>query len=506
MSQANMTVSSVVATIAPLLMMQHGSGGGLRDTLYRALLVLLMQAFMNLSELKASLRSLLMPKKKEAQQVVCLRNVSSYKDGCYASGEASEEARAVLYVLYKAAIDGRLSKHRFTMQQTIIGIKQNYVVHLESGEEVEFRTKCGSKVYLSCNHSESSGQSTTSSIGGVNSNSVTVKTYTLTIRPEANGSIEVAHSFIKECVERYNGEVLNNTVAHTIYVLKGFMQLSAGTVPQFKEVPFETTKSFDNMFFESKQSLMKRIMDFEKSEERYKRLGIPYTLGMMFHGSPGCGKTSCIKAIASLTGRHIVSVPLKTIKKIDDLNDLFTCKCLNNVNIPNRRRLYVFEEIDCGQWKKVVRSRKLVDDPIPVTSAEHSNTVVECMKMVTRAVAAKEHEPMVWPSEDKISLGDLLELLDGIVEMPGRMIVMTSNHPEHIDEALLRPGRIDMTMEFKRMSRADIAEMYGLWFGRDLPRNVFDKLKDYRFSQAEIGNIFSVEHPDDVHRALAKDT
>ena len=37
----------------------------------------------------------------------------------------------------------------------------------------------------------------------------------------------------------------------------------------------------------------------------------------------------------------------------------------------------------------------------------------------------------------------LLNVLDGIVDTPGRIVVMTTNHIETLDPALIRPGRID---------------------------------------------------------------
>lgn len=44
---------------------------------------------------------------------------------------------------------------------------------------------------------------------------------------------------------------------------------------------------------------------------------------------------------------------------------------------------------------------------------------------------------------DKLDLSGLLNVLDGIVDTPGRIVIMTTNHPEKLDKALIRPGRID---------------------------------------------------------------
>lgn len=37
----------------------------------------------------------------------------------------------------------------------------------------------------------------------------------------------------------------------------------------------------------------------------------------------------------------------------------------------------------------------------------------------------------------------LLNVLDGVVDTPNRIVIMTTNHPEALDAALIRPGRID---------------------------------------------------------------
>ena len=51
-----------------------------------------------------------------------------------------------------------------------------------------------------------------------------------------------------------------------------------------------------------------------------------------------------------------------------------------------------------------------------------------------------------------LSLSKLLNILDGIPERTGQVIMMSANHPEKIDPALLRPGRIDILLKFKEAS------------------------------------------------------
>jgi ATP-dependent Zn protease len=44
---------------------------------------------------------------------------------------------------------------------------------------------------------------------------------------------------------------------------------------------------------------------------------------------------------------------------------------------------------------------------------------------------------------DALNLAGLLNVLDGVVDTPGRLLVLSTNHPEVLDPALIRPGRIN---------------------------------------------------------------
>lgn len=50
-----------------------------------------------------------------------------------------------------------------------------------------------------------------------------------------------------------------------------------------------------------------------------------------------------------------------------------------------------------------------------------------------------------------MNLAGLLEVLDGVVDSPGRIVIMTTNHPEKLDPALVRPGRVNFSLELGHM-------------------------------------------------------
>jgi ATP-dependent 26S proteasome regulatory subunit len=60
---------------------------------------------------------------------------------------------------------------------------------------------------------------------------------------------------------------------------------------------------------------------------------------------------------------------------------------------------------------------------------------------------------------EKLTLSTVLNILDGVLEQPGRIIIMTSNHPEKLDSALLRPGRIDVIVHFDFCKTHEVKEI-----------------------------------------------
>jgi len=304
-------------------------------------------------------------------------------------------------------------------------------------------------------------------------------------------------TFVDHCIKLHNENKLGS---QRIYIYTGAVNITSSyTSQQFESIDFDTTKTFDNMFFEQKKQIIERIDKFNTGESEYRRLGIPYTLGFMFHGAPGTGKTSVIKSIANYTKRQLVIIPVKKIKTIASLKSIFVNTTINMFTIPNNKRLYVFEEVDCSEWASIVRTRQQSDQRL-----QEKDNLDRMDKFMMNMLTKDEKSNDYNKTQDTLTLGDLLELLDGIIETPGRMIIMTSNHPEQIDPALMRPGRIDLSIEFKKLRRKDINDMYKLWFGEMLPTSIFERLNDYKFTQAEIGNIFASRDKKKIHRELVK--
>jgi SpoVK/Ycf46/Vps4 family AAA+-type ATPase len=95
-----------------------------------------------------------------------------------------------------------------------------------------------------------------------------------------------------------------------------------------------------------------------------------------------------------------------------------------------------------------------------------------------------------------LTLDDILNLWDGIRETPGRIMVITSNHYQDLDPALIRPGRIDVTLELSHTSREIIKEMYTHLFEDKIDSEKLNLINENFYSPAEIINIYMNEERD----------
>lgn len=222
---------------------------------------------------------------------------------------------------------------------------------------------------------------------------------------------------------------------------------------------FRSNKQFDNMFFDEKPIVIQKIKDFIAEKDLYKRIGKPYHLGIVLYGEPGCGKTSFINALANELGRSIKEINFSKLKTVDDLERSITCTEYNNIDMDYDKVIISFEDIDCAT--NIVKSRKLTDTD---KEDEGDKTMLNMVKAFKKLSSSNDEETssneVLTKDANKLTLANLLNILDGSREMPGRIIVITTNHIDWIDEALLREGRIDIRVEMKRIGSNLMWDMF----------------------------------------------
>lgn len=341
------------------------------------------------------------------------------------------------------------------------------------------------------------------------------KRMTCQLTSETRSAGEI-REFIKKCRTEYEAS-RSNKLGDSLYYFNQTVANDANfsSAVSFSREPFTTNRSLATVFFEEKADIAARVELFLRRPEWYARRGIPHTLGFMFHGQPGCGKTSCIKALANETKRHIFNVKLGKITTETQLRNLFCnpvvqvinpeTRNVERVTVPISRRLYVIEDIDAmtslvhrREYKTVATSTAAPRAAARATPAKKpaipeldGDAELESYFAETAIVERKELSIELRRDEehDCITLDALLNILDGTLEIPDRILCITTNHPEVIDDALVRPGRVDAIVHFKYASRQIIREMYNAFYELSEPDSVFADLPDRVVSPATLNQI-----------------
>jgi len=98
-----------------------------------------------------------------------------------------------------------------------------------------------------------------------------------------------------------------------------------------------------------------------------------------------------------------------------------------------------------------------------------------------------EHQKM--HQKDPLTLSHILNIIDGILETPGRILIITTNHPEKLDAALIRPGRVDMTVKFDRCTVQDTIDIVEMFYEKSFPHLEKNALVSKKYTPAEVFQI-----------------
>lgn len=232
---------------------------------------------------------------------------------------------------------------------------------------------------------------------------------------------------------------------------------------------------------QQKAMILKDINDFlhPKTPRWYASRGIPYRRGYLFYGPPGTGKTSLSFALAGVFGLDIYCLSLSEATLTEE--DLITL-----FNSLPRRCVVLLEDIDSagvlrkkaddtedekesghGKGKRKMGGKESEEktedkDTTSLAASAIAKAVAQAVKGANDASEAGRRGPSL--NNQGVSLSGLLNAIDGVASQEGRVLVMTTNHPERLDEALVRPGRVDMKIEFalanKQQSRELFLRMY----------------------------------------------
>ncbi len=165
-----------------------------------------------------------------------------------------------------------------------------------------------------------------------------------------------------------------------------------------------------------KETIVDDLARFFASRERYEALGIPWRRGYLLYGPPGTGKTSLVTALASELSLNVCVLSLASPNVTDEkIGSLLS-------SVP-RRSVILIEDVDA-----FFQQRGKADAQV------------------------------------KVSYSGFINALDGVAAHEGSVVFLTTNHPQLIDDAAIRSGRVDVRMELGLCDRDQLARMFRKFF------------------------------------------
>ncbi|KAF4628400.1 hypothetical protein G7Y89_g9752 [Cudoniella acicularis] len=108
-------------------------------------------------------------------------------------------------------------------------------------------------------------------------------------------------------------------------------------------------------------------------------------------------------------------------------------------------------------------------------------------KLLSRYIILLEDIDASKSASRKVSLSALLNVIDGVGSQEGRILIMTTNHITRLDEALIRPGRMDKKVELRLADYKMTADLFCLVFKpivtTEYAQQFFDILKSLSTKQ-----------------------
>lgn len=277
---------------------------------------------------------------------------------------------------------------------------------------------------------------------------------------------------------------------------------------------------------ELKKSIVGKIEEFFNSRKWYEDRGMPYKMCILLDGPPGTGKTSISKGLSSHFNKNIYTLNLANLT-----DDLLRKAVLS---MPKGSVLLI-EDFDTNKAVQNRSMKKLTDaERSQMTDGFTARGYVQCTSCEFIGIRSEDH--FMWtdgrnyigypkgrpndgwysPIEDgsavpsdvverspaqemepyfemhdreqrggdtstadvpsRLTLSGLLNALDGIVPLDGSLIILTTNHPEQLDPALVRKGRIDESWTIPYLKDAEIRDYVDLMFpGVKFPKDAVFK-------------------------------
>ncbi|CAB5371371.1 unnamed protein product [Rhizophagus irregularis] len=297
----------------------------------------------------------------------------------------------------------------------------------------------------------------------------------ITTTKESSTSIDIITDYLNEITRSYL-ETQKKVKVRSRYERNGHYWYRVQTL--------SCVRNLDSVALdESQEILLKKELDtFINDKAFYDRIGIPYRRGILLYGSPGTGKTSLINAISSHLSRDTYYLNLKGISNDNQLSAAFSSVPANQI--------IVLEDVDTQSTVLHKRTRK-----------KSFFSVTKSTSIDKKDTEQDDQDVPTGPSFSGFSLSTFLGCLDGNILAEGNIIVMTTNHVEHLDPACIRPGRMDVHLNLGYCTCYQINKMYKIISENpkvEFPEYIIEKIPERLLPPCEV-MMTMVLYRNDIH-------
>jgi DNA polymerase III delta prime subunit len=189
---------------------------------------------------------------------------------------------------------------------------------------------------------------------------------------------------------------------------------------------------------------------------------------ILFTGRPGCGKTTLQRAILESLDRHCIVQKLAHTGNDQELMDIYFSDIITTTsgeacNIPLDERVYLLEDVDAESKLLHCRKKDIAADCSEATEAKIDTTAAANLAMVNPYAAMMAAYAgggiQKQSTGEKLTMSGYLNAIDGIMRLKKAVILVSTNHPEILDEAVTRHGRITLKIDLREMKREDVHDM-----------------------------------------------
>uniref|UniRef100_A0A0D9W0A0 AAA+ ATPase domain-containing protein n=1 Tax=Leersia perrieri TaxID=77586 RepID=A0A0D9W0A0_9ORYZ len=241
----------------------------------------------------------------------------------------------------------------------------------------------------------------------------------------------------------------------------------------------------------------KEIIDdldmFKNGKEHHQRIGKVWKRGYLLYGPPGTGKSTMVAAMANYLGYDVYDMELTSV----DTNTLLRKLLIQTTS----KSIIVIEDVDCSS-NLVTGRRKKKDN--------NNDNDDDDDKTPKKKSGGGGGGRGIGGGDSKVTLSGLLNFIDGLWSAFGeeRLIVLTTNHVEDLDEALIRTGRMDKKIEMSYCDFETFKSMAKIHLDVDdheLFADVGELLTVAEMVPADVGEHLTAKNPrDNVDSCLAR--